>query len=168
MNSQELIGLISRWAHIIPAIILVGGTLGGKVVAAGARSGRVYWARGFDSTVYAKPAGVRNGIAVVTSEGSLNVLDPESGASKVTSSVEGKVFAGVAARSGELWVATESGKLYRYVGFGEVQLRRESSVYFPDANGTPLSGAARPSGRRTNWYSSTRSHHSLFRSWLGS
>ena len=48
--------------------------------------------------------------------------------------------------NGDLWVATESGTLYRYVGFGDVQIQRRSRIYYPDEFGKQLSGVA------ADWY----------------
>lgn len=122
--------------------LVIGGTESGQVLGVGARSGKTYWTRQMSAAVSAQPVRVRNFVAVATADGSLVLLALKDGASKLTSEVDGPVRAGLAAGRGDLWVATESGKLYRYVSFGEVQMRRDSNVYYPDAMGNPLSGSA--------------------------
>lgn len=122
--------------------LVVGGTDSGKVLAIGARTGKTYWTRQFYGKVYARPARLRAGVAVATSAGGLYVLDLKDGTTKARSKLDAGVRAGLVAAQDELWVATVSGTLYRYVGFGEVQLRRESRVYYPDEFGNELSGKA--------------------------
>jgi outer membrane protein assembly factor BamB len=122
--------------------LVVGGTDSGKVLGIGARTGKTYWTRQFHGKVYARPAALRAGVAVATSAGSLYVLDLKDGTTKARSELDAGVRAGLVAAQDELWVATVSGTLYRYVGFGEVQLRRESRVYYPDEFGNELSGKA--------------------------
>jgi outer membrane protein assembly factor BamB len=122
--------------------LVVGGTDSGKVLGIGARTGKTYWTRQFYGKVYARPASLRAGVAVATSVGGLYVLDLKDGATKARSELDAGVRAGLVAAQDELWVATVSGTLYRYVGFGEVQLRRESRIYYPDEFGNELSGQA--------------------------
>ena len=122
--------------------LVVGGTDSGEVLGIGARTGKTYWTRQFYGKVYARPARLRAGVAVATSAGGLYVLDLKNGLTKARSELDAGVRAGLVAAQGELWVATVSGTLYRYVGFGEVQLRRESRIYYPDEFGNELSGKA--------------------------
>lgn len=122
--------------------LVVGGTESGNVIAVGARSGKTYWERQFNASVPVRPVVVRDTIAVATSAGELSLLDPKSGSTRANSMLGGPVSAGLAAGQGELWVATEAGTLHRFTGFGEVQMRRDSSVYYPDALGSELSGKA--------------------------
>ena len=126
--------------------LVVGGTDSGKVLGVGARTGKTYWTRQFFGKVYARPARVWAGVAVATSAGGLYVLDLNDGVTKARSVLDAGVRAGLVAAQGELWVATVSGTLYRYVGFGEVQLRRESRIFYPDEFGNELSGIA------IDWY----------------
>lgn len=125
---------------------VVGGTDSGNVLAVGARSGKRYWTRKLDGSVYARPVRLPAGVAVATARGELQVLNLADGTTKASSSVDAGVRAGMTADKGDLWVATEIGTLYRYVGFGDVQMRRESSVYYPDEFGSELSGVA------IDWY----------------
>jgi len=122
--------------------LVVGGTDSGKVLGIGARTGKTYWTRQFYGKVYARPARLRAGVAVATSAGRLYVLDLKDGTTKARSELDAGVRAGLVAAQDELWVATVSGTLYRYMGFGEVQLRRESRIYYPDEFGNELSGKA--------------------------
>jgi len=122
--------------------LVVGGTDSGKVLGIGARTGKTYWTRQFYGKVYARPARLRAGVAVATSVGRLYVLDLKDGTTKARSELDAGVRAGLVAAQDELWVATVSGTLYRYVGFGEVQLRRESRIFYPDESGNELSGTA--------------------------
>ena len=126
--------------------LVVGGTDSGEVLGIGARSGKTYWTRQFYGKVYARPAHLREGVAVATSIGGLYVLNLNDGVTKASSDLDAGVRAGLVAAQGELWVATVSGMLYRYVAFGEVQLRRESKIYYPDEYGNRLSGIA------IDWY----------------
>ena len=126
--------------------LVIGGTQSGEVVAVGARSGKTYWSRKFDAPVSAQPAALNGAVAIATSAGELSVLDLKDGATRVSSTLDGGVSGGLAAGRGELWVATEAGTLHRYTGFGEVQMRRDSSVYYPDELGNALSGSA------IDWY----------------
>jgi len=122
--------------------LVIGGTQSGAVMAVGARSGKTYWKRMFQAPVAARPVAVRDAVAIATAAGELNVLDLKDGSTRVNSTLGGAVSAGLAAGRGELWVATEAGTLHRYTGFGEVQMRRDSSVYYPDELGNRLSGKA--------------------------
>jgi len=122
--------------------LVIGGTESGEVIAVGARSGKTYWNRRFDAPVAVRPVAVRDTVAIVTSAGELSLLDPKNGSTRANSMMGGRVSAGLAAGRGELWVATEAGTLHRFTGFGEVQMRRDSSVYYPDALGSALSGSA--------------------------
>ncbi len=126
--------------------LVIGGTQSGAVVAVGARSGKTYWKRVFDAPVAVRPVAVRDAVAIATASGELNVLDLKDGSTRVNSILGGAVSAGLAAGRGELWIATEAGTLHRYTGFGEVQMRRDSSVYYPDELGNRLSGKA------IDWY----------------
>jgi outer membrane protein assembly factor BamB len=122
--------------------LVIGGTETGDVIAVGARSGKTYWKRQFNASVQVRPVAVRDTVAVATSAGELSLLDPKSGSTRANSILGGPVSAGLAAGQGELWVATEAGTLHRFTGFGEVQMRRDSSIYYPDALGSELSGRA--------------------------
>ncbi len=122
--------------------LVIGGTQSGEVIAVGARSGKTYWKRMFEAPVAVRPVAVRDAVAIATAAGELNVLDLKDGSTRVNSTLGGAVSAGLAAGRGELWVATEAGTLHRYTGFGEVQMRRDSSVYYPDELGNRLSGKA--------------------------
>ncbi len=122
--------------------LVIGGTEASDVVAIGARSGKTYWTKRFDSPVSARPAVAGGSVAIVTNSGELNVLDPKDGTTQLSSELDGGVSAGLAADRHGLWVATEAGTLYRYAGFGEVQMRRDSSVYYPDELGHVLAGNA--------------------------
>ena len=122
--------------------LVVGGTDSGKVLGIGARTGTTYWSRQFYGKVHARPARLRTGVAIATSAGRLYVLNLKDGVTKARSDLDAGVRGGLVASHGELWVATVSGTLYRYMGFGEVQLRRESRIYYPDERGNQLSGSA--------------------------
>ncbi len=122
--------------------LIIGGTEAGEVVAVGARSGRTYWVRTFEAPVSARPVPAGDSVAIATASGELVVLNARDGSTKLSSVLDGGVSAGLAADRSGLWVATEAGTLHRYAGFGEVQLRRDSSVYYPDALGHTLSGSA--------------------------
>jgi outer membrane protein assembly factor BamB len=122
--------------------LVVGGTDSGKVLGIGARTGTTYWSRQFYGKVHARPARLRAGVAVATSAGGLFVLSLKDGLTKARSDLDSGVRGGLVASQGELWVATVSGTLYRYMGFGEVQLRRESKIFYPDELGNELSGKA--------------------------
>ncbi len=126
--------------------LVIGGTQSGAIIAVGARSGKTYWKRMFEAPVAARPVAIRDAVAIATAAGELYVLDLKDGSTRVNSTLGGAVSAGLAAGRGELWVATEAGTLHRYTGFGEVQLRRDSSVYYPDELGNRLSG------RAIEWY----------------
>ncbi len=125
---------------------IVGGTDSGEVLGIGARSGKTYWTRNFDGKVYARPVQLPSGVAIATSIGELFVLDLKDGIARASSRLDAGVRAGLVAAQGDLWVATESGTLYRYVGFGDVQMRRRSRIFYPDPLGKNLSGAA------IDWY----------------
>ena len=122
--------------------LVIGGTEASDVMAIGARTGKTYWTKRFDSPVSARPVVTAGSVAVVTNSGELNVLDPKDGSTQLSSELDGGVSAGLAADRHGLWVATEAGTLYRYAGFGEVQMRRDSSVYYPDELGHSLAGNA--------------------------
>lgn len=122
--------------------LVIGGTQASDVVAVGARSGTTYWTKRFESPVSARPVIAGGAVAVATNSGELNVLDPKDGTTLLSSDLDGGVSGGLAADRQGLWIATEAGTLYRYAGFGEVQMRRDSSVYYPDQLGHSLSGKA--------------------------
>lgn len=126
--------------------LVIGGTENGEVLGVGARSGKTYWTRTVSGTVLARPVRVPAGVAIATSSGELSVLALKDGATKLVSKLDGPVTGGLAAGRRELWVATATGTLHRYVGFGEIQMRRDSSVYYPDELGDMLSGNA------IDWY----------------
>ncbi len=126
--------------------LVIGGTEAGEVVAIGARSGKKYWTRRFNAPVSARPVVAGEAVAVATASGELHVLDAKDGSTRLSSDLDGGVSAGLAADRNGLWIATEAGTLYRYAGFGEVQMRRDSSVYYPDELGHSLSGSA------VHWY----------------
>jgi outer membrane protein assembly factor BamB len=141
--------------------IVVAGTDSGEVLGIGARSGKTYWTRKFDGKVYARPVSLPTGVAIATSIGGLYVLNLKDGSTRASSRLDAGVRAGLVAAKGDLWVATESGTLYRYVGFGDVQIRRRSRIFYPDAFGKKLSGIAidwykrlgQGRGRRAKFYS---------------
>jgi outer membrane protein assembly factor BamB len=141
--------------------LVVAGTDSGEVIGIGARSGKTYWTRKFDGKVYARPVSLPTGVAIATSTGGLYVLNLKDGVTKASSRLDAGVRAGLVAARGDLWVATESGTLYRYVGFGDVQLRRRSRIFYPDEFGNKLSGVAidwyerlgQGRGRRAKFYS---------------
>ena len=122
--------------------LVIGGTEANEVVGIGARSGTTYWTKQFNSPVSARPVVVGGAVAVATSSGELTVLNPKDGSTLLSSDLDGGVSGGLAADRNGLWIATEAGTLYRYAGFGEVQMRRDSSVYYPDELGHSLSGNA--------------------------
>jgi outer membrane protein assembly factor BamB len=126
--------------------LVIGGTDSGQVVAIGARSGKTYWSRQFSAPVSARPVAAGTAVAIATASGKLMVLDVKDGSTMVKSNLGGGVSGGLAADRSGLWVATEAGTLHRYTGFGEVQMRRDSSVYYPDELGQTLSGSA------IHWY----------------
>jgi len=141
--------------------LVVAGTDSGEVIGIGARSGKTYWTRKFDGKVYARPVSLPTGVAIATSIGGLYVLNLKDGSTSASSRLDAGVRAGLVAAKEDLWVATESGTLYRYVGFGDVQIRRRSRIFYPDALGKKLSGIAidwyerlgQGRGRRAKFYS---------------
>jgi outer membrane protein assembly factor BamB len=126
--------------------LVVVGTDSGEVLGIGARSGKTDWKRKFDGKVYARPVHLPMGVAVATSVGGLYVLNLKDGVTRASSRLDAGVRAGLVAAREDLWIATESGTLYRYVGFGDVQIRRRSRIFYPDALGKELSGVA------IDWY----------------
>ncbi|MGD8790622.1 MAG: PQQ-binding-like beta-propeller repeat protein [Burkholderiales bacterium] len=126
--------------------LVIGGSDGGEVVGIGARSGTTYWTRRFDSPVVARPVSTGGAVAIATQSGELDVLELKDGTVKLSSELSGGVSGGLAADRDGLWIATETGELYRLAGFGEVQMRRNSRVYYPDELGHSLSGKA------IDWY----------------
>ena len=122
--------------------LVIGGADDGGVMAVGARSGKTYWSRQFESPVTAQPVATGGAVAVATTSGEIFVLNPADGMIKLNTRVAGAVSGGLAADRGGLWIATEAGGLYRFAGYGEVQMRRNSNVYYPDALGYKLSGTA--------------------------
>ncbi len=140
--------------------LVVAGTDSGEVIGIGARSGKTYWTRKFDGKVYARPVSLPTGVAIATSIGDLYVLNLKDGITRARSRLDAGVRAGLVAAKEDLWVATESGTLYRYVGFGDVQIRRRSRIFYPDELGTKLSGVAiewyerlgQGRGRRAKFY----------------
>ena len=122
--------------------LVIGGVNNGDVMAVGARTGKTYWSRQFGSPVTARPVATGEAVAVATMSGEVNVLNLKDGAIKLTTQVNGAISGGLSADRGGLWIATEAGGLYRLAGYGEVQMRRNSNVYYPDAFGYKLSGNA--------------------------
>lgn len=122
--------------------LVIGGADNGDVIAVGARSGKTYWTRQFASPVTARPVGTSGAVAVATKSGEINVLNLSDGSLKLNTEVDGAVSGGLAADRGGLWIATEAGGLFRFAGYGEVQMRRNSNVYYPDDLGYNLSGNA--------------------------
>jgi outer membrane protein assembly factor BamB len=122
--------------------LVIGGGDDGEVMAVGARSGKTYWTRQFDSAVTARPVVTSGAVGIATLSGEISVLNLKDGSVKLSTQVKGAVTGGLAADRGGLWIATESGGLYRFAGYGEVQMRRNSNVYYPDSLGYTLSGSA--------------------------